>query len=197
MEVSMSSLLRTSLYALILGGSIGALYDCVRILRVLFGVSEYTDRKRFEKVYSRGLCNVFKSARGGVFSIVFVALTDILFFISSSCAFVLFLYCFNYGIFRWFILLSCIAGFRIYYLTFGKVVISFSGMIADVLKLLINFAVFAAVSPLKFLLRSAVRVFNKTLCPLIRNIRRAIDKRRSVRYTLKCIESLSDFVLNG
>lgn len=189
MEISMSALSLNCLYSAVLGVFLGALYDAVRLIRIVFGVSSYSDKRREFSIYSKGVFNIFSRKRGKVFTSVFLAVTDLLFFFLSAVAFILFLYVFNFGIFRWFFLLFAVIGFLIYYNSVGKLFVSVSTVISSYVMLALNVTLFAVLFPFKILfhaLRSLIK-------PLIAKIIAAIDKSKNKRYTLKCIDKLKKF----
>ena len=190
----MRSLVLTSLYAAVFGYFIGAFYDVFRILRIVFGVSPSVSSSRFDRLYKKGIPDVFSKERGKVFSAIFVGVTDVIFLTLSGVAFILFLYCFNYGKFRWFILATAVLGFRLYYLTLGKAVIFSSCFISDTLKLVLNFAVFLICYPFRLFSRLAAAFWQKTVSPRINSIALTIDKCRSKRYTLKRMKEIDDLV---
>ena len=194
MEVSMAELVVTTSRALILGAFLGAMYDVVRILRVLFGVSKYNETEMLSSLYSRGVKNLFSNTGGKVFSVVFLAVTDFIFFAAATVVFVLFLYCYNYGRFRWFILLSSISGFWIYYHTLGRLIVIVSGRISEIFRFVINVAVYVILLPVRFTARLLKRVYYHTILKCISWFKTSIDKSRNKRYTLKCIEKINDFV---
>ena len=190
----MKALILTSLYAAILGMFIGLIYDVFRILRIVSGVSPGSLISKRKTVFGNRMPDIFSRRRGKVFSSLFVAVTDVLFFSVSSVAFVLFLYCFNYGRFRWFILVFTVAGFRLYYLTVGKAVISSSGLICDLIKLVMNALLYLILLPLRMFFRLITLILRKTFIPFVTRIGLTIDKCRLKRYTLKCTEELKDII---
>ena len=194
MEVSMKSLLLTSLYAVLLGVIIGIVYDVFRILRVLAGVTASSGGLKIKNRMSKLFPDVFSRQRGRVFSCVFTAVTDFVFILLFTIVFILFLYCFNYGKFRWFILVFTFVGFRLYYVSFGRVVISLSGLISDSVKLLLNAVLFVIMYPFRVLLQFFLYAARKTVIPFVTRIWTAIDKRRQKRYTFKCIGKINDIV---
>ena len=194
MEVSMRSLVFTSMYAVIFGAALGMFYDVFRILRIIFGVSEYGGRPPHCRLYKKGIPDLFSGKRGKAFSSVFVCITDIFYFVLSGIAFILFLYCFNYGRFRWFILLFTVLGFRLYYLSVGKAVIAVSGALSEFVKLFLNTVLFALLYPFRAAARLLSRFFRKTVRPAVFSIVFTIDKCRLKRYTLKCIKKIDKIV---
>jgi len=190
----MRSLVLTSLYATVFGYFIGAFYDVFRITRIVFGVSRSAVSHRFDRLYKKRIPDVFSKERGKVFSAIFVCVTDIIFLTLSGVAFILFLYCFNYGKFRWFILASAVLGFRLYYLTLGRAVVFSSGFISDTLKLALNCTVYLLCYPLRLFSRISSAFWQKTVRPRINSIALTIDKCRSKRYTLKRMKEIDDLV---
>lgn len=189
MRVSMSALVLTGARAVILGVFLGAVYDLFRIVKCLLRISDYGGRRRFEGIYKRGVKDVLPRRAGRVFSITVTAVCDVLYSVVFTVCFILFLYAFNHGIFRWFIFASCAAGVLLYHVSLGRLVIGVTGAAADFLRFVINVFLFALFYPLK---RAAVS-FKKVSAPAIFKIRSALDKRRNRRYTLKCIKELDKF----
>lgn len=193
MTVSMSALLLTSARAVILGLFFGVLYDVVRIMKCLLCVVKYGSRRRFARVYDKGVYDIFPSNNSGVVSYILTAVFDVIYFIAVTVSFVLFLYAFNHGIFRWFILLSCGAGFAAYHVTVGRLVIRVTDASSDFLRLIINLAVFVLSLPVLYAARLSEKLYSRLLSPLINKITSRIDKLRNRRYTFKCIKELDKF----
>lgn len=190
MTISMTNLVLVTLYASVLGLFFGASYDAVRILRVVLGVSSYGGKEHFKGIYSRGINNCFKHKRNPVLDSVIVGLGDVLYFLFASVSFSVFLYYFNYGRFRWFILLFCILGFLAYYFSIGRAVIYFSDILSQSVILVVNVLIFIIVYPIKAMLRTG----KKYLLPLITKIVKKVDNEKRKRYTIKCIDRLSETV---
>ncbi len=190
----MSSLARTALYALTFGIFLGAVYDLVRILRIIAGVSDYGVDIRFSGTYSGKIKNLFSGNRSRIFSSVFVAVTDFAFFMFAGISFILFLYCFNFGIFRWFILLSAILGFRLYYISIGRAVISLSGNIASVILFIINTLIYIAMIPARKAAKLLSAIFSAVVENTFARLKRSIDKKHGKCYTHKCIKELDKFI---
>ena len=189
----MSALVLTSARALILGVAFGALYDVFRVLKCLLCVAKYGDKHRFAKIYSKGVSDVFPGAPGGAVSYVVTALFDVLYLSVVTVAFVLFLYAFNYGIFRWFILLSCFAGFFAYHFSAGRLLIKSVDAVSDLLRLVFNLLLYVLALPIKYLYFAFRKIYQFLFAPAVNKIKSRIDKIRNKRYTLKCIKELENF----
>lgn len=193
----MTELLKTSLYGAFLGLFLGVAYDVVRILRVMSGVSYRSEKSPYDALYGRGLWNLFRFGTSRDMKVVkgaFVFFTDLVYMLFATVCFVIFLFHFNYGIFRWFILLFVTLGFLLYYFTLGRLVIFFSREISELLKLLLNLVVFLFCLPFRYFGRFIFFVFKKTLLPLCAGIKRAIDRIKKKRYTDKCIKNVTVYV---
>lgn len=108
--VSVSGQVLVFLYAMALGGALGAVYDVFRILRVAFG---------------------------GQKTVVFIE--DILFSALALVATFVFVVAVNRGELRFFVLIGELAGFSVYYFTLGRVVFTFSKAIIKAAKTAIMF----------------------------------------------------------
>lgn len=194
MSVSMTMLLRISLYAVILGVFFGALYDVVRIIRVFLGVTSNNGRSRINKLYKGNFKNYLNFRSNKAFNYIAVFLGDLIFFSLVTLCFILFLFRFNYGIFRWFILLSSVLGFSVYYFTVGKVVMLFSRELSELIRLTANFIIFVVIQPIKLILRLLKAVLRRTVKPLFIRIKCAIDMRRKKRYTVLCKNKLNEII---
>lgn len=194
MSISTSELIAASLYAFVFGIFLGSSYDVLRILRVLLGVSVYGKRKGFQRIYGNRIKNYFKTRTNCMWSGIFIFLSDIVFSLYVTVLFIIFLFSFNHGIFRWFILVSCLLGFGAYYLTLGKAVIFFSQEIADFIKFAVNLIIWLISVPIKLLFRSFRFLWQKTFGRLYTRVKNAIDIGAKKRYTVKCTEELIKIV---
>lgn len=194
MNISMTNLAAVSLYAAVLGLILGASFDVIRILRVALGVSSYGKRKFFSKIYSSGIRNVFSFKRSRIVDSVIIGIGDLVFFIYAAVAFSIFLYRYNFGRFRWFILLSAAGGFIAYYFSIGKLVIRFSDAISQFVMLGVNILLFLLCLPFRLLFKSVKKLYTKLILPIITKMKNKVDKRRHKRYTDKCIKKIPQYV---
>ena len=194
LQTSMGELILNFLYSIVLGVLLGLVYDLFRILRIALGAFRTDRKKHFESMYSKGVKRFFKGNGGKCYSYIVTALCDVLFFTLSACAFSVFLFAFNYGIFRWFLLLGCIVGFRLYYISLGKAVVAISVTAADFITLAFNCVLTCIVVPVILLARLIKRPAVKFLLPLWQKTVTDIDRRRLKRYTLNSIDKLGDIV---
>ena len=128
MEVYPSALWRLLLASLLFGIGMGVLYDCIRIQRVLLGISRYT-RAASAPAFCPAFLKVRKKREGKgktVARFVFVALQDILFGLSVGILLSILLFYRNDGVFRGFVMMGAAAGFVAYYFTVGRLVIGAS-----------------------------------------------------------------------
>ena len=193
-EVSMGEIAFNILRSLFLGLVIGALWDVVRIARAVIGVSDYGASDMFRKYYDKGLCNIFRGTKKKTFSVIFIALTDILFFFVISVLFVLFLYRFNYGVFRWMFFISALIGSWAYYHSMGRCVIHCACALTDIIRFIVNVFCFTLRFPFICLYRFLKMIYSYTLEKCVVKIKSRIDKSRMRRYTLKCTDRLSDLI---
>ncbi len=195
MPVSMTMLLRASLYAVILGILFGAAYDVIRISRVFLGVSTYGEKARFNRIYNNTFKDMLDFKRISILDGVFVFTGDLIYSLFVTVSFVLFLFAFNYGIFRWFILVCSVLGFFAYYFTVGKLIIYFSKELSDLIKLIVNLIIFVVLQPLKLIIVSLKYVYRHTAEVLLKRIKCTIDIKKKKRYTVKCKEQLKELIV--
>ena len=184
MEVSLTNQLFVICLSLTLGVLLGALYDGVRILRCLFGIRYKCPVKRLEGLMrareERTVNRVYESLVMGV--------TDILYFILSACIIAVFVYGVNNGRVRWYIYLGAAVGFFAYYSTVGKIVISFSSIIACGIRRAIRIFAICMYSPFKPLAelvkKTAVKVrrYSQSKREASESVKRAEGRRTLLHY---------------
>ena len=110
MEVSMTMAAISAALSVPVGALLGALYDLVRLFRVLFAV---TVRSPFGK----------KGARRW-FDYAFVALGDLFFFVAAAAVMCAFFFLTGDGRMRWYGLCGAALGFFCYYQTVGRLLMT-------------------------------------------------------------------------
>lgn len=186
----MTGLSVTAVWAFFFGIFLGAVYDIVRIARTTLGVSSYGGEVKDFQIYKKGVGNLFSGTASPVFSYVFVFITDVLYFLFACVSFIIFIYHFNNGIFRWFFALSALFGFRAYYVTVGRVVIYLSGRISSYVKLLLNLLFFVISYPFIKLFKAVLKITK----PAVVHMKTSIDKTVMKRYTIKCTKKLKSII---
>jgi len=185
MEIYLEKQLLNIVYSLILGLIFGAIYDIIRIIHILLGISSYSGEKRGMK-------------RGTLPFLVFFML-DTVFVITVSAIYSFFNYVVNNGAFRVYFLIAVCVGFFVYYSTFGRIVMFFSETLVTFLKRMIFYTV---VIPARFVLRLVMRVvefayrntFGRLICILVRLFglyRTDLIRRhlvRDIRFRFKDVE---------
>lgn len=150
MEINPISLFRLLLASLIFGAIMGGLYDCIRIQRVLLGISRYTEAanapifcpklwKKREKRMPKSSCDLIK--RG------FLVLQDIAFCLTVGVLLSVLLFYQNNGEFRGFVLVGVATGFLAYYFTVGKLVIRISEYLVFAIKTAILYVIYYTTLP--------------------------------------------------
>lgn len=190
----MSQQLQAMGLAILCGVIIGALYDCFRLVRVFFGITEYARighrlyRVDFPLIGTVERPDVGKFLRVAQFWVVLVG--DLLFAVLSGCIFSVFIYAAASGCFRWFYLFFACVGFLLYYFTVGHLVMTVSDVISCVLRVCFRYIQYFLMLPFR-LLRSGMRlvwrqVLRRMLCP----IERYIHTQHCRRYTSKMKKNL-------
>ena len=95
--------LKIMMFSLVFGCFFGLIYDLIRVVRKLI---VYDGKSKICRAISR---------------FVFVQLSDIVYFLLLAVSFCIFLFYFNSGRFRWYLLFSLLIGFFGYDLTIGKI----------------------------------------------------------------------------
>ena len=118
----------------LLGVALGVLFDGFRLLRLWrhggknrIG-GKFTSsllRRTMRRVILKGepaaLKNLLRACDNGL-----IVAEDVLFCLAASVLYLLLQYDINSGIFRWYLLLLCVAGFSLYLVTLGKVTMRFA-----------------------------------------------------------------------
>ena len=164
MVQSMSALAAMILYAFFLGIAFGTLYDAFRISRVFLGVS-YGGKSAmylYEKEYP--LIGKLQNKQGKLkkgFLMTAIISGDIIYFTACGLIFSVFIYYTNDGIFRFGALAAVLGGFFAYYLTFGRLIISFAEIICIFLKIFTKIFLFAIAFPFKIMYNILDKLYNR------------------------------------
>ena len=158
MYVSMSELSLMLLYSVLLGFFLGASYDIIRLTRIGAGIKYgVKDTKKYNFREYALIGHFFKAEekkpsrkKDSLLSIL-VFFGDVIFCLFSSVSIAIFIYYFNNGEFRGFVLFGAAFGFFIYYFTLGRLVIYISERIVFALKLLLLYTLFFVLYPFYFL----------------------------------------------
>jgi len=137
MEVFLDAQCKSFVESCILGLIFGAGYDIIRILYIVLGIQSYTD----------GSIRNFRL--GGLPFLLFLA-GDLVYMLTVTFAFSVFLYHANYGQFRLYLAAACVAGFVIYHHTLGRIVMRISETLVCWLK---RFVYTVIIVPIRWLLR--------------------------------------------
>jgi hypothetical protein len=167
---------------LITGAFLGAIYDCVRILRCILGIEYYTKPVRLKLKKS-------KKERGGKISKIkentVMLITDIIFFVFCGIFLSIIVYYVNSGIVRWYILAFCLIGFAVYYFTVGKLVISVSNIIAGVIREIISCVIYLLLFPFKPVVPMTKKLFLTVKGKLIaKNRQKKAENTREVMLSI-------------
>lgn len=145
MEISFASQFLVALISVVLGLFLGALYDVIRIIRALFGISyvnKFTGKLKGIRLpfIKNPLTKEKRGARA--FENIVIFITDILYFLIVTLIMMVYIYHINSGTVRWYIFLGAILGLLLYYVTLGRLVISISEYIVFFLKVAFSYLIF-------------------------------------------------------
>lgn len=171
MFASQTEGVRLLLFSLVVGASLGLVYDLVRLL-----LHSFVPKHRFLNqneptiLTKRSLDLIlYGKGRGIHLSGVVEAVFDVLFFVISAVAVIILLFHLNYGRVRVFSLVSAFTGYTVYRSTIGKAVTFALGKTALLIKKL-----------LKILLYPIVQTFKKLVSPIAVRLQEKIRKKRVV-----------------
>ncbi len=196
MGIPLSVQLSAFVYSILTGALLGVLYDCFRVLRVLTGVSAYTNSTRKVYAYSLPLIGRIRrqrlSDKRRALRLVCLTVGDVLFAFLAGCVFSVFLYHAASGSFRWFYIFGCAVGFFLYYFTLGKIVMLSSETAAFLLIATFRYAMFFFLLPFRLLGRLASRLSQSFCRRVLRPLSAVLYRRRRLRYTRRVRASLAE-----
>ena len=149
MDISQSSLALLYLYALIMGGALGALYDAFRITRVFLGVHYSRRAARRLQELRLPFLKPYKRRRESRALGVVIFFEDLIFCLLAGILLILLLYEANNGKFRFPVILCAGAGFLLYRGTLGRLVMLFSEVIAFLIETAVRYLLFFLLFPLR------------------------------------------------
>lgn len=195
MYVSMSELSRMLLYSMLLGIFLGASYDVVRLFRITAGIKYKSARDKLYDYSSLAIVGKYfknreqknKKASAGR---VYIAIGDIFFWVFSAICVSIFIYYFNDGIFRSFVIFGCIVGFLLYYFTVGKIILFISQEIIFYLKILLIYIGFFLFYPIFYLFGKIFCVFRIIIEKIILIIRKLYAIIYLYIYSLKAEKTI-------
>lgn len=126
--VSQQKLAFILLYSLFIGVFLGIVYDVFRIRRLAFNTKACFSKKGTNEV----------ARKENAADCVIIFFEDVLFALISSIVVCIFIFYMNSGQFRGIAIIGALFGFLLYYLTVGRLVMYFSGVIIGFFKYLIR-----------------------------------------------------------
>jgi len=162
MEKFIQEQLINFVYSIILGLIFGGIYDIMRILHIWCGTMSC----------SRGNCRMKK----GKLSFCLCFLLDGCYVFLVTCLFSVFLYAFNFGEFRLYLLFGAVVGMGVYLMTIGRLVMFFAQRITDFLKKILWLIL---LRPLLYILKGMGRlgrfIWTKSGGAMLKAARRRMD----------------------
>ncbi len=151
METSPYLLWNLLLNAFLGGVLLGAIYDTMRLSRVFLGVCHYTDISPGWKACSPFAKKISNKKIPPVFATVLFVIQDFCFCLSAGILIAILLFYGNNGNFRGFVPLGLLAGFLLYYVTIGKLLIKVSEYVIFTIKIAVLYVIFYLTRPLLLL----------------------------------------------
>ena len=179
---------------LLLGVLCGVLYDCIRILRVLSGLACYSKTAhslREKRLPFIGAVYRAPQTRTQWLRILRIALGDVLFSFACAVLFSICLFDAGFGIFRWFYLLAAAAGFGLYRLFPGQLVMRLSECIAFGVRVCALYFQWLFLLPLRFSWRCICHLGRWVFCIFILPLVRRFRTRQRAAYTMRVQKALS------
>jgi hypothetical protein len=133
LEVSQQLLALALMYSAVVGAALGVLYDVFRVIRVAMKPSPAMPPGL------RAICSTFGD--------VLIFFEDIMFSAAAAVVVCVFLFHINDGQVRWFVLAGAGAGFMLYYMTVGRLVIMCAEAIINFIRMAIAFILRITIVP--------------------------------------------------
>ncbi len=154
--IVVSEQLTYMLYSAVFGVVMSLIYTLIKILRITVGV---TKGKKIKLKLHGPWRSVHLPKCKGLLSVIFVHIIDILYLIFAAVAFCIFVFAFNHGRIRWYLLLSALAGFVAWYYSLGKVIMYVSEYIVYVVKSFTKLLIYVIMLPIGLAVKPVKRIF--------------------------------------
>lgn len=206
MEVSMIRQALILVYSLIIGAALGAVYDTIRIQRVMLGVKYGHKSVKMLGEVKLPLIGVRKSSSSKavkkikavmrLLRNIIILFQDIFFFIFAGLVVTVFVYHANFGQIRWFALFGLVLGFFVYYNTVGRIIMLCSEFIAFFIRALLSYLWYFIYVPVKFIAGIIKKLFiwisgviRVAFTGCIRYIRVSLWSQKSIHNALDCAKN--------
>ena len=179
MEISQGALALLYWYALLLGVGLGALYDVLRITRIFLGM--HYSRRAVSRIRRVRLPLIGQPKRRRMRRSlgVVVFFEDLFFSLSAGISVILLFYLVNQGRVRPPVILAVGAGFLLYRVTLGRLVMTASELIAFVIGTAVRYLIFFVLYPFRVLIKwCKIQSMRLCACAVM-----AYRKRRRRRFT--------------
>jgi hypothetical protein len=184
---------------LCLGAACGAVYDCLRILRVCFGLSCCTHIPASWKGRALPLIGVVDEHRfpaSRPFRLFLIGIGDVFFALAAGVGFSVCLFAAGSGVFRWYTLAAAGTGFVLYSVLPGRVVMLFTESAAYLLRVVGRYCLWLILFPLRCTARFCVRagywIRRRCMLPLrayLTRMRRVAYTHREKRHLILAVQS--------
>ena len=161
MDISQYALLLLHVYAVLLGGGLGVLYDCFRVTRVFFG-AHYSRKmtKRIQEIRLPLLKPVVLNKKAPFLDVA-VFLGDLLFCLIAAVSVILLCYGMNDGGVRLLALFCCGAGFVLYRMTLCRVMLPLLEWGAFAFSCVVRYGCFFLAYPIRRLGQACRRILHR------------------------------------
>lgn len=122
------------LYSVIYGLFVSLIYTLIKIVRI----ATLTDKSKVNSVISE---------------ILFIHILDIIYFTFIGVTFSIFVYTFNHGRIRWYLVLGAVFGFWIWYNSIGRLIMFISEYVVRALKSFTSLLIYVIMMPVRLMIR--------------------------------------------
>ena len=174
-DLSQTRIFELLLKAFLLGVALGFFYDAIRLLRMIFGVRYFGEKRASSRVQA-------------VIEYAVVFLTDIIFWLVLGISSILLFYNVSGGVFRFSVYPAMLFGLFLYYISLGKLVLKLSAAVVDLLFKICRAILKLVALPVRQIKRFFIFLYHLTIGEILGKIK----ERRILRSQKKLAETSSD-----
>jgi hypothetical protein len=164
-DLSQDVLVALLVRSLLCGGLLGVFYDLIRAVKMFLGVS-----------YGEKQVSLTLAGRVVIYVVTFV--TDVIFWLTAGLVSIALLYGLGGGVFRGMTYLCLAAGFALYYVTVGRLVLKLERVVISLIKRILKKTVSLLLRPTKMALRWLIFLYHLTIGKIIGRIKEGMLVKR-------------------
>ena len=168
-DLSQEQLVALLVRSLICGAFLGAIYDCIRALKMFCGVS-----------YGGDMVSLSLAKKALIWTVTFI--TDLIFWMIAGLLSVALMYQIGGGIFRGLTYICLTVGFAAYYFTLGRLVLKLNRIIVSFIKNVLKKLITLLMRPANMVWRGLIFLYHLTIGRIIGKIKDKWSASQSKKY---------------